>query len=312
MIRKNKQRRKLHDQATRFFGHHYFGVGEPKTKDSPLIHGRRTLAEQIRIVSKAAYDIGVKKLKFLTPEMAQNYLNQCGERGLSQGYLSTIQIALERVVFIKDPQQRLERVEAKPKSGSTLEDIDRAYTNEQLHLILPELPPQGQFSVLLAFNAGLRAEELLTLQRTDEASPSKHRDWSDKRFTGKEPGIKYIVTGKNGLKREVMIEKELAGILETARLETPKLIHDRNQPFMINYDLLGGKRFSAAFSEASIKALGWSLGAHGLRFSYAQRRIDEELLHVPYQEAKLLVSQELGHFRENITDRYIDPYGHAH
>ncbi|TKE89611.1 site-specific integrase [Vibrio sp. F12] len=311
-MKKNKQRRKLHDQATRFFHHHYFGVGRPKTKESQLIHGRRTYAEQIRIVSKAAYDLGVKKLRQITPAMAQNYLIQCKDKRLSQAYLSTIQTALERVVFIKDPEKRLARVEAINNSRSTLKEIDRAYSNGQLHLILDHLPPKAQLSVLLAYNAGLRAEELLTLQRRDEASPSPHRKWTDKRFLGREPGVRYIVTGKNGLKREVMIEEELAGELERLRFESPQLIYDRKQPFKIHYDVLGGERFSSAFSKASKEALGWSHGAHGLRFSYAQRRMDEELLELPYTEGKEVVSQELGHFREEITERYIEPYGSVH
>ncbi|PMM38011.1 integrase [Vibrio lentus] len=309
MIRSNKKRSKLHDQTSRFFHHHYFGIGKTKTKESKLIHGRRTYAEQIRIISKAAYDLNVKKLKFITPQMAQSYLKQCAQRGLSQKYLSTIKMALERVVFIKNPDQRLDRVEAKNKSKPTLKEVDRAYTNEQLHLILPHLSSKGVFSVLLAFNAGLRAEELLTIQRRDEAAPSPHREWSEHRFMGKELGIRYVVTGKNGLKREIMIEEELAGELERLRFESPQLIYDRKQPFHIHYDVLGGKRFSEVFSEASKKALGWSHGAHGLRFSYAQRRMDEELFGLPYKEAKLVVSQELGHFREHITERYIDPYG---
>lgn len=297
MIKKNKQRSKLHDQASRFFHHHYFGVGRPKTKESQLIHGRRTYAEQIRIVSKAAYDLGVKKLRQITPAMAQNYLIQCKDKRLSQAYLSTIQTALERVVFIKDPEKRLDRVEAINNSRSTLKEIDRAYSNGQLHLILDHLPPKAQLSVLLAYNAGLRAEELLTLQRRDEASPSPHRKWTDKRFLGREPGVRYIVTGKNGLKREIMIEEELA-----LRFGSPQLIYDRKQLFHIHYDVLGGERFSSAFSKASKEALGWS----------AQRRMDEELLELPYTEGKEVVSQELGHFREEITERYIEPYGSVH
>ncbi len=305
MAKKDKTRKKLNDQSERFFKHHYFGLGKIKSKGSRLIHGRRTYAEQIRIVSKAAYDMGVKKLKFITPEMAQEYLERCRDKGLSQKYLSTIRVALERVVYVKEVGKRLMRVEALPKHERSLKEQNRAYTAEQLSLIYERLTPQGKLSLLLAYNAGLRAEEILTLQRRDEASPSTRRDWIEDRFKGREPGLIYIVTGKNGLRREVMIEKELAGVLETLRFEKPELIHDRKLPFKIHYDVLGGLQFSSAFSKASRQVLGWSLGAHGLRFSYAQRRIDEEMLGVPYQDAKLIVSQELGHFREDITERYI-------
>ena len=309
MAFKDKQRNELHKQAKRFFSSHYFGLSKTKTKDSQLIHGRRTLTEQIRIVSKAAKDLNVKRLKQITPKMAQQYLGSCRNNGVSQKYLSSIQIALERVIFVNEHGKRLSRVEAIPKSETPLTDKDRAYTNDQIHAVMAHLSPMAQLSTLIAFNGGLRVEEILTLQRKDEAEASKSREWDTRRFSGRVPGERYIVTGKNGLKREVMLDKQLAQTIESLRLDQPKVIYDRNLPFEVKYDLLGGQKFSAAFSKASYQALGWSHGAHGLRFSYAQQRIDSELQGMTYVDAKLIVSQELGHFREEITERYIEPYG---
>ncbi|WP_045407425.1 integrase [Vibrio jasicida] len=309
MMIKDKQRNKLHKQAKRFFASHYFGLGQMKTKETNLIHGRRTYVEQIRIISKAANDLNVKRLKSITPKMAQDYLNNCRNKGLSQKYLSNIKVALERLVFIQEPNKKLQRVEAIPKYETPLTDKDRAYTNDQINAVMEHLSPMAQLSTLLALNGGLRVEEILTLQRVNEAEASKARQWDNRRFTGRTLGERYIVTGKNGLRREVMIDSELAKTIESLRLETPKVIYDRGLSFEVRYDLLGGQKFSAAFSKASYQALGWSYGAHGLRFSYAQQRIDCELQDMPYSDAKLIVSQELGHFREEITERYIEPYG---
>lgn len=309
MIMRDKTKDKLSSQSQRFFKSHYSGLGQKKNKGSRLIHGRRTLKEQARIVAKAAYDLGVNRIKHITPTMAQQYLIHCRDRGLSQKYLSSIKRSLERTVYLKEPEKKLDNVIALPRKWVPLTDRDRAYTNDQIREIITHLSPAAEFSTLLAYHAGLRVEELLTIKRLNEATVSTTRKWSDQRFLGREEGTRYIITGKNGLRREVMFDKELAQRLESQRLDTPQTVYDRGEPFLVHYDILGGKRFSEAFSHASYKTLGWSHGAHGLRFSYAQQRMDNELLNIPYSQAKLIVSQELGHFREHITDRYIEPYG---
>ena len=307
-MKKDRQKEKLADQSRRFFNANYNGSNKKKEKGSALLHGRRTLSEQIRIIGKAAFDMNVKRLKHITPEMAQAYLCSCRDKGLSQKYLSTIKRSLERLVYSKEPESKLDHVVAVYKHTVPLTDKDRAYSNEQIIAIMNNLSSKAKLSTLIAYNAGLRAEELLTIQRTDESHPSPNRVWSDDRFIGRKDGVRYIVTGKNGLRREVMLDKELAVHLEGYRFKNTKVVFDRKEPFIIKYDLLGGQSFSEAFSKASYKTLGWSHGAHGLRFSYAQRRMDKELGHIEYNQAKLIVSQELGHFREYITERYISPY----
>ena len=57
---------------------------------------------------------------------------------------------------------------------------------------------------------------------------------------------------------------------------------------------------------ASTTVLGWSKGGHGLRHSYAQDRVMElQTLRLSQEAAKEVVSQELGHFRPEITDTYL-------
>lgn len=48
-----------------------------------------------------------------------------------------------------------------------------------------------------------------------------------------------------------------------------------------------------------------SSGAHGLRHSYAQTRYEELANHYARHEVLTIISQELGHFREDITEVYL-------
>jgi len=157
----------------------------------------------------------------------------------------------------------------------------------------------------LAWSAGLRAHELLTLQRSDKARASTHRHWSKERFQGRE-GERYIVIGKGGLRREVMVPSTLVDRLEARRLESARITTDRGIVYRQYYDVGGGNAWSKSFGEASTRALGWSHGAHGLRHSYAQDRMRElQAQGKRYNLARELVSQELGHFRGDIVEVYL-------
>ena len=58
-------------------------------------------------------------------------------------------------------------------------------------------------------------------------------------------------------------------------------------------------------SAASERVLGWSTGAHGLRHSYAQERMAELQASLSRDAALTTVSQEMGHFRPEITETYL-------
>jgi integrase len=103
-----------------------------------------------------------------------------------------------------------------------------------------------------------------------------------------------------------MLPKELAERLEERRLYEPKQVTDRGVHYEQRYDIGAGKQFTDSFSKASDRALDWSTGAHGLRHSYAQERMDE-LQSMGYDRDTALetVSQEMGHFRPDITEVYL-------
>jgi integrase len=181
----------------------------------------------------------------------------------------------------------------------------RSYTPAQVERIAHAQSEANSLPTRLAYHAGLRAHELLTLRPAGERAASGHRQWSAERFTGRD-GDRYTVVGKGGLVREVVLSRELATALEARRLEEPRLVIDRGVQYNQRYDIGGGRTWSQSFSAASKRELGFSNGGHGLRHSYAQERMNElQELGMNYDQAKGTVAQEVGHFDKETTEAYL-------
>ena len=181
----------------------------------------------------------------------------------------------------------------------------RAYSTEQVELVARAQSARNSLSTEISHCCGVRAHELLTIRPTGEQSASSHREWSQNRFEGRE-GVIYTVAGKGGLVREVMLSSRLSELLEARRLAEPKTVRDREIFYKQHYDIAGGQAWSQSFSSASQRALGWSNGGHGLRHSYSQERMDElQGRGFSYKDALKTVSQEMGHFRPEITEVYL-------
>ena len=244
-----------------------------------------------------------ERLRYITADHASQYLTQRSV-DIQQKQLNNERRALELHLrhVQKEPALTL------PRQRSEVPTIEhsRAYTPQQIELVRSEQSERMALSTELAGSAGLRAEELLSLRRIDERPPSGHRQWSAELYQGRETWHRYTVQGKGGLVREVRIPETLAHQLETRRLDNPERVTDRGVHHMRVYDVVGGKSFSTMFSRNATQHLGWSEGAHGLRHSYAQQRMDElQNSGQHYQEALSIVSQELGHFRPDITQVYL-------
>lgn len=243
-----------------------------------------------------------KGLERLTPEEARAYLE---ERALvvRQKALDQERQALQVLPLVG----KLERIKSSPSLKPTRLALEgRAYTPEQVEVIARAQTPRNALATRIAYASGVRAHELLTLLPADERPPSDHREWSPERFDGRGDVRLYTVEGKGGLKREVSLPLHLAEQLEACRLRKPERVTDRGVRCNQHYDLGGGQAWSQSFSAASKNELGWSTGAHGLRHSYAQDRVDE-LQGNAHGHASTLetVSQELGHFRPDITRVYL-------
>ncbi|MQT33609.1 site-specific integrase [Pseudomonas sp. FSL R10-0071] len=192
-----------------------------------------------------------------------------------------------------------------PTLGRRLAEESRLYTRAQVALIVARQSAHNALATEIAHAAGLRAHELLTLRRIHHQAPDE-RPAHVLKFVGiRDETIGYTVYGKGGLTREVRIPIPLAKRLEATRLAEPIRTTDRGVHYQQHYRLGGGQPWSKSFGAASKAALGWSKGAHGLRHCYAQERLGTVQRYLPREEAKRVVSQELGHFRPEIIETYL-------
>lgn len=242
-------------------------------------------------------------LRDLTPEQAISYLEMRGEE-IGQKTLDQERHAIQ--AMMQHLTQKLDVKAHLPSVKSDYQQIltSRSYTTQQVAIMADAQRDMNSLSTQIAHAAGLRGHELLTLRRIEERDPSSRPALAEK-FQGRE-GERYTVKGKGGLVREVCIPKHLAQQLETRRLESPIKVTDRTVHYAQHYDINGGKKWSSSFTQASNRALGWSTGAHGLRHSYAQERMHElQSAGMNRNLALEVVSQEMGHFRPEITETYL-------
>ena len=242
------------------------------------------------------------ELRDLTPESAVDYLAS-RRADLGQSAINMHRQALQAMlvhVSLRLPEgERLTVVRSlKParKGG-------RAYTAQQVRMVAAAQNARNGLSTLIAHAAGLRAHELFTLARPDEQPPDI-RPARPEKFAGR-PGRDYTVDGKGGLVRLVRIPDDLADRLEAVRRDEPVRVTDRSIHYASRYDVAAGTAWGASFTGASKRALGWTRGAHGLRHAYAQERMRELQRILVRADALAVVSQELGHFRPDITETYL-------
>ena len=247
-------------------------------------------------------------LRHSTQDIANSYLSARAEH-LSQSSLNMHRQAIQAYFYAKGEMVIGEKLEiVKSEQKTTLEH--RAYTKDQVDRVANAQNERNSFSTKLAYACGLRAHELLTIRKASE-QPADIRRYEDNRekkletkWVGRSGEI-YTVVGKGGLIREVCVPKTLATELEKLRLNEARCITDREVHYSSYYDIAGGKNWSNSFSAASKRSLGWSTGAHGLRHSYAQERMKELQTVCNFNQALETVSQEMGHFREDITTVYL-------
>jgi integrase len=247
-------------------------------------------------------------LREMTPEQAINYLEERGE-SVRQKTLDLERQAIQAMMHFNSKKLDVnERITLIKSALATIEK-SRSYTAEQVKMIIASQQKQNALSTQIAYAAGLRSHELLTLlpliERTADIRKEKEKEAIKHKFSGRN-GERYTVKGKGGLCREVQLPSYLAKQLESRRLDTPKQITDRGVRYTQHYDIRGGRTWSSSFSRLSTRTLGWSSGGHGLRHSYAQERMYE--LQNSGMNRKLtlkIVSLELGHFRSEITEVYL-------
>ena len=279
------------------------GESRHTRQSSGSIHSRgtaRAYQQAIKIAAEWGRENGHRSMPDWTSDTAQKYLafraDQVGQKTLD----------LDRQALqILPAVEKLDRTKSEHDSERKLAEEGRAYTAPQVAAIAEVQNTRNALATEVASAAGLRAHELFTIKPVGEQPASGHREWSEERFAGIE-GDRYTVTGKGGLIREVVLPTALAERLEAVRLDKPVTVKDRKVNYEKSYDIAGGKNWSSSFSSASKTQLGYSSGAHGVRHGYAQRRMDTlQGAGKVYEDALLIVSQEMGHFRPDITEEYL-------
>jgi len=274
------------------------GQGRHDHRDDGKIHSvgtARGYEQALKGVAEYQQENRLGDLRTLTVDMAQQYLNDRAE------VVSQKTLDLDRQAMQMHLGVRLEVVKSEKETHLST----RSYTTAQVERIASAQSERNSLATRIAHSAGLRAHELLTIRPTGERHASTHREWSADRFAGRD-GERFTVEGKGGLVREVLLSRGLAAQLEVTRLAEPQQMTDRGVNYIQYYDIGGGRAWSQSFSAASQRELGFSNGAHGLRHSYAQERMDElQRNGMKYDDAKGTVAQEVGHFDKETTEAYL-------
>lgn len=276
------------------------GTARHNNKECGLIHSvgtERSYTQALAGVQSWLNDSKAGDLKNISIEKAMQYLQE------RAGQVRQKTLDLDRQALQVLTETKLGRVKS-AISPSRLATETRSYSPEQIKAIASAQNARYALATEIAHAAGLRAHELITILPVEERVASTHREWSNNRFEGRE-GKLYTIVGKGGLVTEKLLPVDLADRLEARRLGEPQKVRDRGINYLKHYDLGSGKKWSEDFSRISAQVLGFSNGGHGLRHSYAQER-ESELQARGYtlEEARGVVSNELGHFSSNTTRRY--------
>ena len=292
-------------------GHSRVGPLPGDTRDRHLysIRTRKEYRDCLIAQAKWARDHHRCTLDRLTPDQAREYLQERA-REVGSKRLSHQRCALALIDHLRPYEQEWKR-EIRPVNDQPgrLATVSRRLVEDEPNRVMEHQSERNTFATEVALAGSLRASELMTLRPIEERRPSPRHEWNPQRFDYLRHPVAYTVQGKGGLVREVRFERELADRIEARRWEDGKLhrVKDRGVPTLTRYNLVtSSNAWEQSFRRACQSALGRSLGAHSTRHTFVGERMDAlKAEGVGDQEARLLVSQLLGHFRPKILDHYL-------
>jgi len=285
----------------------------------------RTLPAHIGNLKRAAKHIfekeGINQIKDITPEIAQRFICHQRKRGLSSSTMHNYSRTLSATYYCLHGE-KITFKGLKPRS-SDAPTTSRAYSREQVVEIINHLDFKCGLVTEFAYATGVRVSEWTSMRPASEfpAQIVEYRQkqlerHKDNRWAGRFPNeslIAYTVSGKGNLNREVKIPQSMAELIEIFRMpETQEVKVNRgedNRTIIQYYELPTGCSWAKKFSNTSKMLFGNSRkdhGPHGLRHSFAQNRMEElQQLGFSWNEAREIISQEMGHFRSSETDTYL-------
>lgn len=274
-------------------------VGQNGHNVSPLIHSFKyrsdvkNTAHQLLKYANEKYN--VKDFEKVNNEIVYEFLSEKINKGLKFrtistyiGHLQKIHLGLKKIAELKEKKYKafdengLKNVtDLKKKKAQKSMYRNRAYTDVE-RIISNFSNENNRLVARLQIDVGVRVAEGLRFK------PSQFK-----------PDNFVEIKIKGGNKILVKVSKKLYAELKTKTLQA---VESGLIGLKINYNDYY-KDFKMAVKMSNEE---WT-GTHGLRYVYAQCRMDELSLQkeITYEEARLIVSQEMGHKRAKITSHYL-------
>jgi len=272
-------------------------LGENGRQVSPLIHSYKYRNDikntATQLLNFAKEDFNIKNAEYIDNDVIKSYILKKLDAGVTYrsistyiGHLRKIMLGLQKISEYKEKKYKafdedgVKIISAlKKEKAYKTKYKNRAYVD--VENILSNL--KNEENILVAkvqLEAGVRVTEGLKF-RLDQM---KNNNQIEVKIKG---GNTILVTVKENT-YNVLLAK------------INKAIEKGEIGFRIQYDDYYSDLKQAV--ESTVET--WN-GTHGMRYVYAQRRMNELSSEMSFEEARLIVSKEMGHHRANITSHYL-------
>ena len=245
----------------------------------------------------AKSESGLRDMTKLTSEHVSAYLADKIEDGVAKATFAKYASACEKL------ETALSRYAESHKTGQTykfdlaavrhtakteLEAFEKSRAYADPRAVIREIPNEKlNLAATLQHQGGCRVREVAQIRE------GQLRGLDVDKHTGREVGV-FKTIGKGGSKVDVKVPVE-------TYLRLVDAINNKDRMFKISPDALrDALKVSAAATGQDYQ------GSHGLRWNFAQERMDElQEKGFTYEQSLTVVSEEMGHHRSDITEHYL-------
>ena len=248
-----------------------------------------------RFMVYLAKEYRLQKLSNISEKHILSYLNYLQKKGLAA---STIKTELAAIRFFHDnlpyAKYSLPTNDALKLKRRTFGGVDRTWSNREYNLMVAKAMETGHYDyaaiLTLARYAGLRLEECFRIDTNDAEKALE---------TGR-----LFVKGKGGLTRYVPINRSVEIVLTNSL----KGVKRGEKLFVRSGDRthLAMKRLQCFIAYHRKEFTENQITFHGLRHTYAHEKYNEFISNGKNEkEARGMVSELLGHHRDDVTRIYL-------
>jgi len=247
--------------------------------------------------AKAEY--GIKDMERITGEVAVAYLNSKIEEGVARATFGQYAAAVEKM------ETALNRFASQNETGNTykfgLDDVREVAAlelGERNHEARAYADPSKLYGNIEdkqhALVAQIQHESGGRIKEVSQIKEGQLKGLKADRITGELRG-KIEVDGKGGKIRELQVSPAAYAALKAAIAANDGV-----------FKVADYKAYIAALEKSAGKTGQDYNGSHGLRWNFAQERMQKLQAHgLSYEQALQQVSHEMGHERSDITEHYL-------